>query len=136
MHNQTFLIQCGVTTLAGIEIEFFKLPNGDYVMSHEQMASAIGEAEDTVQEFLNSYEAISMLSQDIAPRIIEFTETSKQLNLVKRIDVVSLQIVSGYWLIQAIKGNVKAESMLFACTLEILNCRADNTKFMETLDSF
>ncbi|WP_335108528.1 hypothetical protein [Nostoc sp.] len=40
--------------LAGIEVEVFQMPNGDYVMSQTQAAEAIGVSSSCIFSFLHS----------------------------------------------------------------------------------
>jgi hypothetical protein len=106
--------------IAGIEIEVFQIPNGDYVMSQTQVASSVGVSSSCIFSFLHS-NAVKALPDNGSEFSVIAVEGSN-----KPVNIVPIEVTSGFWLSQVFKGNVKAQALVSACMQEALQRRCDN----------
>jgi len=111
--------------IAGIEVEVFQLPDGEYVMSQSQVASAVGVNRTLMFRFLDEQWLEGNLHKDYRCYKIDFDSTSGNRGGNGQIKPVAINLASEFWLEQAIKGNVKAQGLAQACIKEALERRCD-----------
>lgn len=128
------------TNIAGIEVEVFQLPNGEYVMSQAQAAGVIDAAKSTMTKFIQrnneSYRSFQkQASNTLNPytvRVIEITKIATVNDSLGRggnnnpINIIPINLATDFWLDQTTKGNVKAKALVSACVQETLKRRCDN----------
>jgi hypothetical protein len=107
-------------TIAGISVEVFQLPSGEYVMSQTQVVKAIEAPKTSIIRFLESSEAKAV------PSKASELSTLHVEGSVKPINVVPTDAVRAFWMEQVVKGNAKAFALVSACMQETLERRCDN----------
>ncbi|MHC0068749.1 hypothetical protein ACWATR_38790 [Nostoc sp. UIC 10890] len=105
--------------IAGIEIEVFQMPNGEYVMSQTQVANAVGVSSSCIFSFLHSNAVKALPSNGSEFSVIAVEGSNKPVN------IVPIEVASDFWLSQVSKGNGKAQSLVSACMQEALQRRCD-----------
>ncbi|QKQ76460.1 hypothetical protein [Nostoc sp. TCL240-02] len=105
--------------IAGIEIEVFQLPNGDYVMSQTQVAEAIELSEIGFRRFLKENRLNHLPGKGFSFDKFSISGTGRQIN------AIPVDIASDFWMSQAFKGNIKAQALVSACMQEALQRRCD-----------
>ncbi len=113
-------------SLAGIELEVFMLPDGSYVMSQSQVGEATGKQEFYVRRFLGGKQPEALPDNDYTPGIFNIAPGLNERRGGHRFKPVSIDLANEFWLDQAIKGNVKAQALAYACMQESLKRRVDN----------
>ncbi|QSJ20087.1 hypothetical protein JYQ62_16065 [Nostoc sp. UHCC 0702] len=114
-------------SIASIEIEVFQLLNEDYAMSQSQVAEAVEVHSFSISRFLKSKQAKSLLDKSFEFHTLTVEGSNKPIN------VISISVASAFWFTQAIKGNVKAQAISYACQIEALQRRCDTAfKAMKT----
>ncbi|NEO86460.1 MAG: hypothetical protein F6J87_19700 [Spirulina sp. SIO3F2] len=125
-------IQLGDRILDG-----FMLPDGSYRLSQTQAAEMVGKGEQNTRDFLRSKALKSLLGGDQIPvkieRITVDTEGSYRGN--PNINALPLNVVSVYWLYQAIRGNKQAVPLCVALMTESLERRFDEAFGIERSES-
>ncbi|MBW4689614.1 MAG: hypothetical protein KME40_32110 [Komarekiella atlantica HA4396-MV6] len=111
--------------IAGIEVEVFQLPDGEYVMSQTQVAGAVGKPEWSIRDFLSSKQSKTLLGKNYRLGKNSIPVDHETCRGSTRIQILPIGLASAYWLNQAFKGNVKAESLAYACMKEALERRCD-----------
>lgn len=106
--------------IAGINIEAFHLPSGEYVMSQSQVADAVDVDSSNILRFLSRKQVEALPANDSKFCTLAI-EGSK-----KPIKVIPTKEASAFWFDQAMKGNSKAQLLSFACMEETLQRRCDN----------
>ncbi|QSJ20091.1 hypothetical protein JYQ62_16085 [Nostoc sp. UHCC 0702] len=114
-----------VISIAGIEVEVFQMPNGEYAMSQTQVAQAINMVESGFRRFLQSKEAKVLLGNDLGFVAISIAGTGRAIN------AVPINIVSLFWNYQSHNGSDKAFALVNACVIEALERRYDNAWFQK-----
>ncbi|MBW4686920.1 MAG: hypothetical protein KME40_17885 [Komarekiella atlantica HA4396-MV6] len=107
-------------SLAGIEIEVFQLPDGEYVMNQAQVARAVDEHRNSVLRFIRSISVNSLPSNSSECYSLAVD------GLNSRVSIVPIEMVRKFWLERAMKGNIKALALISACMEETLQRRCDN----------
>ncbi|BAY37222.1 hypothetical protein NIES2111_15590 [Nostoc sp. NIES-2111] len=107
-------------SIAGIDVEVFQLPSGEYVMSQKQVADAVNVEPSNILRFLDR-ERAKVLPCNDSKNCTLAVEGSK-----KPINVVPTENVTNFWLEQAMKGNTNAQALVAACMQEALQRRCDN----------
>jgi hypothetical protein len=113
--------------LAGIELEVFMKPSGEYVMSQSQVAEAVDRDEKIIRRTLlkeNWLESLPDKAGIVGHLEVVKLQTGQVGN--PSINVVPLAIASKFWLAQSAKGNIKAMALADACMQESLQRRADD----------
>ncbi|MEH1837203.1 MAG: hypothetical protein V7L20_00185 [Nostoc sp.] len=100
--------------IAGIEVEAFQMPNGDYVMSQTQVARAIGLSETGFRRFLKENQPEPLIDKGLGFDKLSVSTAAGQIK------AVSIDTASDFWMAQAFKGNVKAQAFVAACMQEAL----------------
>lgn len=106
--------------IAGINVEVFQLPSGEYVMSQTQVVNSVDAPKNSIIRFLESSNTKAMLGEAYE------LSTMRVEGSIKPINVVPANAVTAFWMEQAFKGNTKAQSLIYACTQETLQRRCDN----------
>ncbi|WP_193892316.1 hypothetical protein [Nostoc sp. LEGE 06077] len=106
--------------IAGIEVEVFQLPSGEYVMSQTQVTEAIDLQSVYILRFLESKQSKALPGNDSEFYTLSVEGSNKPIN------VVPTKVVSDFWLEQVAKGNTKAFALVNACMQEALERRCDN----------
>ncbi|MDF5707755.1 MAG: hypothetical protein PUP90_08770 [Nostoc sp. S4] len=107
--------------VAGIEVEVFQMPDGEYVMSQSQVADAVNVSSSCIFNFLRT-KVVKALPGNGS----EFSETAVE-GSNKPANILSIEVASSFWLSQAYKANTKAQALVAACMQETLHRRCDNT---------
>jgi hypothetical protein len=107
-------------SIAGIEIEVFQLPDGEYVMSQSQVAEAVDLDAIYIRRFLDKERTKYLPGKAFELDTLDVEGSNKPIN------AVPTESVSSFWLEQATKGNNKALALVAACMREALQRRCDN----------
>ncbi len=126
--------------ISGIDVEVFRLPDGEYVMSQSQVAKAVNTSEFNVRYFLkNRTEESGLLNRENLDLkqveslsgkgyIIEKNHQIKKdwvgRGAGNKIKIVPIQVAT--WIEQALKHNPIAVPLAYACLEETLKRRCDN----------
>lgn len=105
--------------LGDIELDVFQLPNGSYWMSLSQMAETLRFDKRRGSDLL-ALEVIKTLATYDVQGSGFIAEDSKQT--IKGITLDAVSTICGYY---ALKGNLQAQAIMFACLVEALERRAD-----------
>lgn len=107
-------------------IEGAMLPNGEYCMSQSQAAEMVGRTKRNASEFLKGKAIKSLLGKGYTgtKNLIEL-ESTGQSRGGTRIDALSLNEVSAYWLWQTYRGNKQALALCMSLITESLERRFD-----------
>ena len=96
-----------ITPIAGVPMELYRLDSiCGFTVSYAQAIKAIDETEPNLRKFIDSVPA-------------------KSLTEVNLLGELTLQAAAGYWLTQALKGNQKAQALIFALVNDSLENRAE-----------
>ncbi|MBX9257303.1 hypothetical protein H1Q63_25845 [Desmonostoc muscorum CCALA 125] len=106
--------------IAGIEVEVFQMPNGEYVMSQTQVAEAVDTARISIVRFWEVSGSKPLPGNDSELYRLAVEGSNKPIN------IIPADIVTDYWFEQAFKGNIKAKALVKACAHEALQRRCDN----------
>lgn len=112
--------------IAGIEVEVFQLPNGEYVMSQTQIAKAVEKHDFSISRFLTSKHLESLPDNRFQSHITPIEKDWDGQGNRQDIKAVSIDVAFDYWFEQTIKGNTKAAALARACGQETLQRRCDN----------
>lgn len=114
--------------IGDIEVDGFMLPNGNYRMSQTQAAECVQKDERNARDFLRSKAIKTLLGQGYTPAKNEAIEvdSTEQLRGQTRINPLTLDEVSAYWLWQSYRGNKRALALCMALMTETLQRRFDN----------
>jgi hypothetical protein len=112
-------------TIGNLTIEGFMLPDGSYRMSQTQAAGAVGLKVQNVSDFLRSNALKSLMGESYTPQTSEIEPDESQGRGGSRINAVSIEVVSKYWLWQAYRGNKKALALVDALLTETIERRFD-----------
>jgi len=86
----------------GIEIEVYRLPNGEYHLNKNQVEKAIGKDHESLGKFLEAFPPKS------------FSCVQLQIESDNEpVSAVSLNVASVYWTYWASMGNVQAQSLVW-----------------------
>ena len=100
------------TSIADIPMELFRFDEIEgFTISCEQAIKAIGETKASLREFLKSVPSQTLVD-------IKLVNEKLQGEL-------TLQTATGYWLIQALKGNERAQALIFALACDSFSNRAE-----------
>jgi hypothetical protein len=128
--------------LGDVEINVFRLPNGQYVLNKTDIAKAIGKAAQYVSDFL-----IGKSPQALPYKGLTF-QKYPVYNERTTIDAVSIELATAFWRYWDKRDNIKANLIIDACVSESIERRADkifavnrseadyNQKFTQNLKSF
>jgi hypothetical protein len=112
--------------IAGIEVEVFQLPDGEYVMSQSQCGKAVEVHKFSMSRFLNEKWLEGKLYKDYRnykiPSVNDSIGRGGNNNPIK---IIPIDLASEFWFEQAIKGNIKAQALAQACLKETLRRRCD-----------
>ena len=112
--------------IAGIEVEVFQLPSGEYIMSQVQVAEAVGKGESLLRMFLTTKQLKPLPHNDFSfAKTATQSDNPYQRGGVRDIKGIPIDIVSEFWMSQAFKRNVKAQALVSACMQEALQRRCD-----------
>jgi hypothetical protein len=106
-------------SLAGIEVEAFQLPSGEYAMSQTQVAEIVEMNKMSMSRFLTKKETQALLGEGFRCNKLSIEGNNKPINAVP-IDVALM-----FWGEQADNGNSKALAIILACAKETLERRFD-----------
>lgn len=106
-------------TIAGIEVEVFQLPGGEYVMSQTQAAGVVERQASSIFTWLQSEQPKALLGE--TPAIF----TAPIQDGIRPIQAIPIDVVIAYWQCQAMSGNFRAGGLTFACMKETLERRCD-----------
>ena len=106
-------------TIAGIKVEVFQLPNGEYVMSQTQATDAVNKQASSIFNWLQSEQSKALLGEVSAI----FNTPAEGFN--KPIQAVPIEVVTAYWHRQSTLGNEQAAKLVYACMTETLRRRCD-----------
>lgn len=135
--------------LSGIPIEVFQLPpSGNYVMSQSQVAKAVDVHKSTISRWLSTQESGLSLLQNLNLNDVQDlpgkdyrcykigfdSEVSSRRGGNGKINIVSIQLASEFWMEQALKGNQLAISLAYACLEESLKRRCDSAFDIQMTD--
>lgn len=125
-------IQLGDRTLEG-----FMLPDSSYRLSQTQAAEMVGLTERNTRDFLRGKAIKALLGEDLIPAKIEqiTIETEGAYRGNPNINALPLNVVSVYWLYQAIRGNKQAVPLCVALMTESLERRFDEAFGVERSES-
>jgi hypothetical protein len=117
-----------VVTIGSLEVDGFMLPDGTYRMSQTQAAEMVGLTERNTRDFLRGKAVKSLLGEDYIPAKIEkiTVETEGKYTGNPNINALPLDVVSVYWLYQALRGNKLAIPLCVALITETLERRFDH----------
>ena len=123
-------------TIGSLVVDGFMLPDGSYRMSQTQVAEMVGLTERNTRDFLRGKAVKSLLGEDYIPAKIEniTVETEGKYRGNPNINALSLDVVSVYWLYQALRGNKLAIPLCVALITETLERRFDNAFGVERSD--
>lgn len=118
-------------------IEGFMLPDGTYRMSVTQAATCVGLTQQNATDFLRSKAIKRLLGEDYTPRKNEQIEIESvgQNRGSSRINPLSLDEVSAYWLWQTYRANKQALALCMALITESLERRFDAAFSVERSES-
>lgn len=128
MTNPDSRARRAIIQLGNIEIEGFQLSGGGYRLSQAGAAAAISETAMSASRFLSSKAPKALLGEGFAdhtPEQIEVEPDAGQRGTT-RINALSLDTVTGYWLFRAYKGNRQAAALTWALLSESLERRFDD----------
>ncbi|WP_375501683.1 hypothetical protein [uncultured Nostoc sp.] len=112
--------------IAGIEVEVFQLPDGEYVMSQSQVAIAVKVHKFLMSRFLDEMWLEGRLHKDYrSHKIPSFNDSKGRGGNNNPISIIPIDIASEFWAEQAFKGNIKAQALTLACVKEALKRRCD-----------
>lgn len=111
--------------LGDISLEIFMLPDGTYRMSQTQVARSVDRDERSFRRFLDSkwLKALPGKASDVGafPLLERYGESGGA-----RVRGVPLEIAVAYWVRECQRGSQTAAALVWACTTETLERRADN----------
>lgn len=99
------------------------LPDGEYVMSQEQVARAIDIDAIYIRRFLASDALKTLSGKDFTKDKMTYQDSSTGRGKSGRINVVPLEVATAFWVSQGNKGNAKASALVSACAMEALERR-------------
>lgn len=100
------------TSIADIPMDLFRFDEIEgFTISCEQAIKAIGETKASLREFLKSVPSQTLVDVKLVNENIQ--------------GELTLQTTTGYWLIQALKGNAKAQALIFALACDSFSNRAE-----------
>lgn len=111
--------------IGSLTVDGFMLPNGAYRMSQTQAAECVGKPEINARRFLDSKAIKALLGGGYTPDTVEIETDPGQLRGQSRFNALPLEVVTAYWLNQAIQGNQQALSLVWALLTESLERRFD-----------
>ncbi|MBE9059299.1 hypothetical protein [Sphaerospermopsis sp. LEGE 08334] len=128
--------------ISGIDVEVFRLPDGEYVMSQSQVAKAVNTSEFNVRYFLKNRteESGFQVREKLDTKQVE-TLSGKDFKFDNsiaigrddhgrggrgEIKIVPIQVATEFWIEQALKHNPIAVPLAYACLEETLKRRCDN----------
>jgi hypothetical protein len=115
-----------VISIAGIEVEVYQMPGGEYAMSQRQIGKAIDVQGVLILRFLDEKWLEGKLHKDYRnykkATVNDSIGRGGNNNPIKPIPI---DLASEFWLMQAIKGNLKAQALAKACLDEALERRCD-----------
>ena len=114
-------------TIGTLNVEGFRMPNGDYRMSQQQASESIGDAPVYALRFLASKNSKALLGEaytDYKPEAIEVENESGGRGQT-RINALPLEVVSAYWLFRSHQGSRDALVLCWAVIAESLERRFD-----------
>ncbi|MFN6484546.1 MULTISPECIES: hypothetical protein [unclassified Nostoc] len=112
--------------IAGNEVEVFQLPDGEYVMSQSQVALAVEKHRSLMLRFLDRMWLEGKLYKDYrSHKIPSLNDSEGRGGNNNPISIIPIDIASAFWMDQAFKGNIKAQSLVQACVQETLKRRCD-----------
>lgn len=112
--------------IAGIEVEIFQLPNGDYIMSQTQVAETVEVHKFLISRFLGEKQAEGKLGKDYrSHKISTINDSFGRGGNNNPIKAIPINIASEFWTLQAFKGNTKAQALVAACMQQALQRRCD-----------
>lgn len=123
--QQPIKAQRTTITIAGIELEGFKLPDGMKGLSQAQMAETIGLWRSTALRFLKSNEAKPLLDKGFRSSAVSVEAGELSGEQARRINLVPPELVAAFWAYQAERGNKKALALIIALAQETLDRRLD-----------
>ncbi len=111
--------------LGDIPLEVFMLPDGSYRMSQTQVAGAVDRDERSFRRFLDSkwLKALPGKGSDVGA--FPLLERSGESGGA-RVRGVPLDIAVAYWVRECQRGSQTSVALVWACTAETLERRADN----------
>lgn len=112
-------------TIAGVEMDGFKLPNGQKGLSQAQMAEVINAHPESGSRFLKSETAKALPHKSFPVSHLDFADESRNDNLPKRVKIIPPELVAAFWAYQAERGNKKALALVIALAQETLDRRLD-----------
>lgn len=113
-----------VIPIGSLRVDGFQMPSGDYWMSQASAAKAVNEPPVYALRFLRSKDAKALLRGDYTDYSIEVEDAAQERGRT-RINALSLDIVSAYWLYRAHRGNKQALGLCLALMTETLERRFD-----------
>ncbi|BAY79065.1 hypothetical protein NIES25_55470 (plasmid) [Nostoc linckia NIES-25] len=99
--------------------------DGNYFLSQSQVAEAVGKSEVYTRQFLQSEQAKALLGEGYTPEKTEIEKDNPGHRGRSRINIIPIQLAALFWMVQAHKGNAKAQALNYACTVEALERRCD-----------
>jgi len=102
-------------------------------MSQSQVAEAIGLHHFQVARFLKDNKLESLSSKDYRLHKMEREKSFSGRGGGNDIKVIPINVASTFWMNQAFNGNLKAQSLAYACIQEALQRRCD-TAFQQVKD--
>jgi hypothetical protein len=107
-------------SIAGISVEVFRMPSGEYVMSQTQVAETVNKDQIYIRRFLDEKQLQALPGNGFKLDKITVEGSKKPIN------AVPTEIVSAFWGKEAGKGNDKALMLVIACAEEAIQRRCDN----------
>lgn len=112
--------------IGSVNVQGFQMPNGEYRMSLNSAAEAVGLNRRNAFEFLRSKTAERLLGEGYTGSISEVEiESEGRSRGQSRISAIPLNIVARYWLWQTSRGNKQAFALVDALLEEGLERRFD-----------
>lgn len=108
-----------VDSIAGIEVEGFRLASGEYAMSQSQVADVVEMNRMSMSRFLSKKETQASLGEGFRCNKLSVDGNNKPIN------VVPIDVALMFWGEQAANGNSKALALVLACAKETLERRFD-----------
>jgi hypothetical protein len=105
--------------LGAIDLEVFRLPNGEYALSQTQVCKIVDEGTIQYRDFLRSNSPEALQAKAFNTEKVS-AEKSKG-----KISVIPIQCASFFWLYRNRMGNLSASAILAACVSESIERRAD-----------
>ncbi|MCC5639399.1 hypothetical protein LC593_26970 [Nostoc sp. CHAB 5844] len=94
-------------------------------MSQSQVAEAIGVHKFLMSRFLKEKQLESKPGKDYRSHKIDFDSMTGNRGGNGKINIIAINLASEFWATQAFKGNIKAQSLAYACIQEALERRCD-----------